>query len=89
MSKIPSVKGVELEDEYYHVRFRDPGDFSEIRTPEWARDAARDVSEGAKVRMGHRSENDSWVVQSVLIAKTVGKTKAREQAEKIVRKIEE
>jgi hypothetical protein len=89
MSRIPSVKGVELEGDYYHVRFRDPGDFSEIRTPEWATTAARDVSEGSKVRMGHRTDSDSWAVQSVLVAKSVGKTKAREQAEKIIRKIEE
>ena len=89
MSRIPSVKGVELEGDYYHVRFRDPGDFSEIRTPEWATTAARDVSEGSKVRMGHRKDSDSWADQSVLVAKSVGKTKAREQAEKIIRKIEE
>lgn len=89
MSRIPSVKGVELEGEYYHVRFRDPNDFAEIRTPEWATNTARDVSEGATVRMGHRPDSDSWAVQSVLIVKTVGETKAREQAEKVIRKIEE
>jgi hypothetical protein len=89
MSRIPEVETVELEGEYYHVRFRDPDEFAEIRTPEWATKAARDVSEGATVRMGHRKDDDSWVVQSILIGKTVGESKSREQAEKIIRKIEE
>ncbi|MFW5918900.1 MAG: hypothetical protein ACOCSF_01715 [Halanaeroarchaeum sp.] len=89
MSRIPDVKAVELEDEYYHVRFRDPNEFDEIRTPEWATNAAREISEGSRVRMGKRKDGDSWVVQSILIAKTVGESKSREQAEKIIRKIEE
>lgn len=89
MARLPSVKSVELEGEYYHVRFRDPGEFEEIRTPEWATTAAREVSEGATVRMGHRAESDFWVVQSVLVAKTVGESTARSQAKKILEKIED
>ncbi|MFB6069479.1 MAG: hypothetical protein ABEJ76_00535, partial [Halanaeroarchaeum sp.] len=61
MARMPGVKSVSLEGEYYHVRFRDPGDFSEIRTPAWATNAARDVSTGAKVRMGKRTGSDTWV----------------------------
>ena len=89
MSRVPEVKAVELEGDFYHVRFRDPNDFAEIRTPEWATNAAREISDGAKVRMGKRRDGDSWAVQSVLIGKTVGESKSREQAEKIIRKIEE
>ena len=81
-------KTVELEGEYYHVRFRDPGESSEIRTPSWASEASQDVSKGSKVRTGHRSGSDEWVVQSVLIPKGVGKEKARSLAKRIVEKLE-
>ncbi|HKJ59805.1 MAG TPA: hypothetical protein VKA37_11280 [Halobacteriales archaeon] len=82
------VQAVETEDEYIHVRFRDPDEFETIRTPDWATNAARDVSEGAKVRTGKRTGSDDWEVQSVLIKKNVGEEKAREQAREIVEKIE-
>ena len=82
------VQAVETEDEYIHVRFRDPDEFEAIRTPDWATNAARDVSEGARVRTGKREGSDDWEVQSVLIKKNVGEEKAREQATKIVEKIE-
>lgn len=88
MARIPKPKGVELEGDYYHVRFRDPGEFSQIRTPDWATEAARSISDGSKVRMGKREGSDSWVVQSVLIKKSVGKSKAESQATKIIEKIE-
>ena len=82
------VQAVETEDEYIHVRFRDPDEFETIRTPDWATNAARDVSAGAKVRTGKREGSDDWEVQSVLVKKNVGEEKAREQALKIVEKIE-
>jgi hypothetical protein len=88
MADTPSVKAVETEGEYIHVRFRDPDDFDEIRTPDWAENPAQDVSEGAEVRTGDREGNDDWEVQSVLIKKSAGEDKAREQAEEIVEKIE-
>lgn len=88
MPRLPSVNSVELEEDYYHVRFRDPAEFDKIRTPDWAENAAQDVSEGSKVRMGQRADSDEWVVQSVLVRKEAGKSKAREQAEKIIEKIE-
>jgi hypothetical protein len=89
MARVPKPKLVELEDEYYHVRFRDPDEFSEIRTPEWATEAAEEISTGSKVRTGHREDSDDWVVQSVLIPKAAGKSKARSQAQKIIEKLEE
>lgn len=85
---IPDVETVDTEDVYIHVRFRDPDRFGEIRTPDWAKQPADSVSEGAEVRMGNVEGSDDWVVQSVLIKKSVGVEKAEEQATAIVEKIE-
>ena len=85
---MPNVNKVETEDDYIHVRFREPNEFDEIRTPDWAEDPAQSVSEGSEVRMGQSDESDDWYVQSVLIKKSVGEDKAEEQAEEIVDKIE-
>ncbi|MFC6724518.1 hypothetical protein ACFQE1_09050 [Halobium palmae] len=82
------VESVEEGDEFYHVRFRDPDAFDEIRTPEWAAEVAEDVSKGAEVRMGKETGSDDWDVQSVLVKKSVGREGAGEQATKIVEKIE-
>lgn len=79
---------VETEDDYIHVRFQDPDEFDEIRTPDWAENPAHSVSEGSEVRMGQEDDSDDWDVQSVLIKKSVGEDKAREQAKEIVDKIE-
>lgn len=86
MASEPSVETVESGDDYYHVRFRDPDDFDDIRTPDWAKNAAESVSEGAEVRMGSNG-NDDWDVQSVLIKKSAGEEKAVEQAKEIVDEI--
>ena len=88
MARIPKPKFVEIEGEYYHVRFRDPGDFSEIRTPTWATDVAQEVCKDSKVRMGKRKGSEGWAVQSVLVPKEVGKAEARKRAEDIIEKIE-
>lgn len=88
MARIPDPQSVTPEDEYIHVRYRDPDQFDQIRTPDWADRVSDSVSEGSEVRMGKREGADDWVVQSVLIKKTVGEEKAREQANKIIREIE-
>lgn len=88
MARLPAPKSVTKEGEYYHVRFRDPDEFAEIRTPEWATTAAQDVSAGSKVRMGRRSRGDDWAVQSVLIDKHVGRSKAETQAKRVLEKLE-
>lgn len=85
---MPDVNKVETEDDYIHVRFRDPDQFDEIRTPDWAEDPAQSVSDGSEVRMGQKEGSDDWSVESVLIKKSVGEEKAREQAKEIVDKIE-
>ena len=82
------VQAVDTEDDYIHVRFRDPDRYETIRTPDWAKQPAGSVSENAEVRTGKQKEGDDWEVQSVLIEKHVGEQKAREQAKRIVEKIE-
>ncbi|MFC6906705.1 hypothetical protein [Halalkalicoccus tibetensis] len=82
------IQSVETEDEYIHVRFRDPDNYETIRTPDWANEPAESVSEGAEVRTGQTEDNDDWEVQSVLIKKNVGEEKAKEQAKEIVDKIQ-
>ncbi|ELY96782.1 hypothetical protein C484_00060 [Natrialba taiwanensis DSM 12281] len=79
---------VDTEDEYIHVRFRDPDRYDEIRTPDWADNPAESVSEGSEVRTGNVEGEDDWEVTSVLIKKSVGEEKAKEQAREIVEKIE-
>ncbi|MFD1600287.1 hypothetical protein [Halobellus rarus] len=88
MPRIPEVKSITTEDEYIHVRYRDPDQFDQIRTPDWADRVSDSVSKGSEVRMGKRDAPDDWVVQSVLIQKNVGEQKAREQADEIIREIE-
>lgn len=88
MGDTPDVDEVETEDDYIHVRFRDPDRYDEIRTPDWAEDPAESVSKGSEVRTGRVEGEDDWEVTSVLIQKNVGEEKAEEQAEKIVEKIE-
>lgn len=84
-----SIQEVEKGEDFIHVRFRDPDNFQTIRTPDWAAEAANSVSNGAEVRMGKLDDDDEWLVQSILIKKNVGEDKAREQASKIIEKIEE
>ncbi|AHG02419.1 hypothetical protein HALLA_21170 (plasmid) [Halostagnicola larsenii XH-48] len=88
MAEIPDVEMVDTEDEYIHVRFRDPDRYDDIRTPDWADNPAESVSEGSEVRTGKLEGEDDWEVTSVLIKKSVGEEKAREQAREIVEKIE-
>lgn len=91
MADIPDVKTVEEPEsgEYHHVRFRDPDAFSTVRTPDWAQNAASSVSDGAEVRTGKLEDSDDWKVESVLIKKdTADEDEAKDQAKKIVEKIE-
>ncbi|ELZ22884.1 hypothetical protein C477_03679 [Haloterrigena salina JCM 13891] len=88
MADVPDVNKVETEDGYIHVRFRDPDEYDEVRTPDWAEDPAESVSEGSEVRTGKVEGEDDWEVTSVLIKKSVGEDKAEEEAKEIVEKIE-
>lgn len=83
-----SSNEVETGDEYIHVQFRDPDQFDEIRTPDWADQPAHSISEGSEVRMGKEEGSDDWEVESVLVKKNVGEDKAEDEAKKIVEKIE-
>jgi hypothetical protein len=88
MTDTPDTNMVETEDDYIHVRFRDPDRYDEIRTPDWAEQPAESVSEGSEVRTGKVEGEDDWEVTSVLIEKHVGEDKATEQAREIVDKIQ-
>jgi nucleoid-associated protein YgaU len=88
MADTSDINAVETEDDYIHVQFQDPDRFEEIRTPDWAANAAQSVSEGALVRTGRVDDSDDWEVETVLIKKSVGEDKAKEQATEIVEKIE-
>ncbi len=85
-----SAQKVELEDQYYHVRYEDPDAFDTVRTPDWAANAASSVSEGAEVRMGKRESSDDWLIESVLIPEDSAEDEeeARDKAQQIVEKIE-
>ena len=56
-------------DNYYHVRFNDPEQFDDIRTPDWAENAASSVADDAEVRTGYDEDGDDsdWNIQSVLV----------------------
>ncbi|KTG09577.1 hypothetical protein AUR64_16875 [Haloprofundus marisrubri] len=88
MPDVPDIQTVESGDDYYHVRFRDPDGFDDIRTPDWAADVAQSVSGNSEVRTGKREGSDEWEVESVLIKKQAGEEHARDEARRIVEKIE-
>lgn len=92
MAGYTPVETVEEGDDYYHVRYRNPDEFDEIRTPDWAREPAESVCEGSKVRTGHQSGGgeDDWEIQSVLIPVDAvsDPDEAAEKAKRIVEKIE-
>lgn len=79
---------VESEDEYVHVRYRDPDEFETIRAPDWADNASDSVVKGSEVRMGKRAGCDEWDPQSVLVPEPVEEDDARQQADGILQKIE-
>lgn len=85
-----TAQEVELGDEYYHVRYRDPDEFDEIRTPDWAANVAGSVVEGAEVRTGDEHGNEDWTAQSVLIPvdAVANEDEAREAADRIIEKME-
>ena len=90
MAQKSDVNAVELEGEYYHVRFRDPDRFDSIRTPDWADKASDSVLEGTEVRMGKNKDSDDWNIQSVLIPRdrVDGEDEARDKAVQVAEKIE-
>ena len=85
-----SAQGVEAGDDYYHVRYRDPDQFDEIRTPDWAANVAGSVVEGAEVRTGDEHGNEDWTVQSVLVPinAVADENEARDAADRIIEKME-
>lgn len=86
--KIPEIKALERKENFYHVQFRDPKQFTMIRTPDWAATVADSVSKGAEVRTG-KTRGGDWKIQNVLIpTKDHTEAQARDLATDIVQKIE-
>ena len=77
MADKSDINAVETEDDYIHVQFQDPDQFEEIRTPDWAANAAQSVSDGAEVRTGKHENSNDWEVETVLIKKVSEKTKRK------------
>lgn len=88
MGETPDIESVETDEDYVHVRFRDPDQFDEIRTPDWAEEPAGSIAEGSEVRTGKEEDDDDWLVQSVLIPAAHDEDDARDEAKRIVEKIE-
>jgi len=85
-----SIKSVDQSENYYHVRYRDPDDFDEIRTPDWAENVANSVVDDGEVRTGDEHGNEDWTVQSVLVpvGAVVDEAEARDTADEILDKME-
>ncbi|WP_254274428.1 hypothetical protein [Haloarcula marina] len=88
MAKPLKITAVGTGDEYVHVRFRDPDQFDEIRTPGWAREVAASVVVGSEVRMGRNDRTGGWTIQRVQIPKAdIDEQTAMKRAKRIVGKI--
>jgi len=85
---LPDIEAVEEDEEYIYLRFRDPGEFDEIRTPDWAEDTASSVSDGADVHTGKEEDGDEWDVRSVLVDSPVDGETAGKQATELAENIE-
>ena len=85
-----SAQGVDQSENYYHVRYRDPDEFDEIRTPDWAANVANSVVEGGEVRTGDEHGNENWTAQSVLVPidAVADENEARDAADRIIEKME-
>lgn len=90
MPESASIQTVEVGDDYYHVRYRDPDEFDEIRTPDWADEASDSVVEGSEVRTGREDSTGDWEIQSVLVPVDAvsGEDEARSMADGVVETIE-
>lgn len=90
MASSASIDAVERSDDYFHVRYRDPDEFDQIRTPDWAENAASSVVDGSEVRTGDEEGNEDWEIQSVLVPvdAVADESEARDAAGQIAEKIE-
>lgn len=90
MADHSTIETVQAGEDYYHVRYRDPDTFDEIRTPDWADEASDSVVTGCEVRTGRVRGSDDWAVQSVLVPIDAVDSDdgARRAADDVVRKIE-
>lgn len=61
-----TVKTIDQHEDHYHVQFRDPDEFDDVETPEWARELAESELAGSDVQMG-QDETDDWFIQGVRV----------------------
>jgi len=80
---------IDITENFYRVRIREPRIFTEFRIPQWAGRIADKICSGSKVAMGRKGKE--WKVQSILIPRKQVKTKrqALKYAKQIFRKIEQ
>jgi len=76
---------VDVTENYYRCRQRDPNLFAKLRYPEYARRIADKQIKGSRVITGRLKRSKKWVVQSVLIPRKRGMN--RERAVKAARRI--
>jgi hypothetical protein len=84
---LPAPSTVETDDDYVHVRYRDPGSFATIRTPDPAPHETDPVLEDCEVRLARREDDDDWLVQSVLVERAVDESEAFDLAERAVQRL--
>jgi len=80
-------QAIERGRDFYHLRYRDPDQFVQIRTPDWAEHVADSIAPGSLVRTGELPSGE-WRVQNVMIPLNYSETKVRDLADRIVAKIE-
>lgn len=83
------VKALKVEKgehaDFYHVRFKTPGQFKTFRTPPWAEKVASSVHKGSKAVMGKKE--GKWHMQQILVPDTVAKGKVKKIAADIACKL--
>ena len=78
---------IDVTENFYRVRIREPRIFTEFRIPQWAGKVADKICSGSKVTVGRKGKE--WKVQSILIPrKGVTKAQALRYAKQILKKIE-
>ena len=87
------AKSIDLRQDFWHVRFRDPNDFEDFRAPKWARVVGDAVAEahglptGVIVTLGITTAGN-WLIQKVMLPAEYTRGEALRMAEVIQDQIE-
>lgn len=82
----PTVKETVREGDYWRICFRSLTGTKKIPTPKHIQEEAREIAQGAKVRMGRNSADVSFVAE-VLVPQAPARNRAR--AERLAKRIVE